>query len=636
MDSVREQQWPGLGRRHQRNLGDFSAPSQQLLSAPAFPSDNAAVDATSGSLDTEIDLPSYNPNVAPIALVYDSLTASPEPIITVENTLTSATVPSQVSAQLTFNGGTPLTKYYYDTSTGSSILNQGDVQQINLQATNATSLATGRYTYSAQVVDIGSGVATLTYSGGSNLINYSSNAFGAGWTLQGLERIYSGTGGVVLDLGESGRSLWFTSGSGGSTYTDPAGEFSALVKNSGGSYTRTLTDGTQILFNSGGFETATIDLDGNHTTFSYSSGGNLTSIQDYLGNSATFTYSGGYLQSIEDSALRFATFTHSGGNLTQVELPDASTWNYGYASGGQLSQVTDPRSSTVTINYDAASRVSSINRPDTTTEGFTNDQEAGWTNSGTSGSPAPSTLLAVAGSTYTSPNSNATTIQPDWMGMGQAGNAIDASGDVQLFDRNSNGLPTIAIDQDNRNTQYGYDSKGNAVSIVFEDGNEESFTFNSDSQPLTYTDAGGNTTSYTYSSGSLTLIEDALLDSTAMTYTSTGRLKTVTDANNSTTTYLYDSLDRATTVQSPDGTTALYSYDSQGDVIKFVDRAGKATTYSFDPLNRETGSTDALAGVTTLVLDAGGNVIVDKEPTPSGGAHEPPHMRTIQWIGSPL
>ena len=40
-------------------------PSQELLSAPSFPSDNASVDATSGSLDTEIDLPSYNPNVHP-------------------------------------------------------------------------------------------------------------------------------------------------------------------------------------------------------------------------------------------------------------------------------------------------------------------------------------------------------------------------------------------------------------------------------------------------------------------------------------------------------------------------------------------------------------------------------------------
>ena len=103
-------------------------------------------------------------------------------------------MPSQVSAQLTFNGGTPLTNYYYNTSTSTSTLNTGDVQQINLQATNATSLSTGRYTYSAQVVDIGSGVATLTYSGGTNLLNYSSNEFGAGWTLQGLEQITSAIG----------------------------------------------------------------------------------------------------------------------------------------------------------------------------------------------------------------------------------------------------------------------------------------------------------------------------------------------------------------------------------------------------------------------------------------------------------
>ena len=175
---------------------------------PHFPSDNASVDATSGSLDTDINLPSYNPNVPRIALTYDSLTANPEPIIIFENTI-PATVPSQVSAQLTFNGGTPLTTYYYNTSPDVD-LNPGDVQQINLQATNATSLATGRYTYSAQLVDIGSGVATMTYSGGTNVLNYSSNAFGAGWTLQGLEQIISESGGVILDLGDEGRTLWFT------------------------------------------------------------------------------------------------------------------------------------------------------------------------------------------------------------------------------------------------------------------------------------------------------------------------------------------------------------------------------------------------------------------------------------------
>ena len=61
-----------LGARWHRNLAlrrinatwpTSLPPSQELLSAPAFPTDNASVDATSGSLDTDIDLPSYNPNV---------------------------------------------------------------------------------------------------------------------------------------------------------------------------------------------------------------------------------------------------------------------------------------------------------------------------------------------------------------------------------------------------------------------------------------------------------------------------------------------------------------------------------------------------------------------------------------------
>ena len=308
-------------------------PSQELLAAPTFAGDdgNASVDATSGSLDTDINLPSYNPNVPALALTYDSLAASPEPIIIFENTIPS-TVPSQVSAQLTFNGGTPLTTYYY----GTSGLNPGDVQQIALQATNATALATNRYTYSGQLVDVGSGVPTMTYSGGTTVLNYSGNAFGAGWTLQGLEQIIPESGGVILDLGDKGRTLWFTGspGSGGGTYTDPAGEFSTLSKNSGsgGGYTQTLTDGDKITFNSGGQETATIDLNNQHITYTYS-GGNLSTITDPYGNNTTFSYSGGYLQSITDPAGRATTFTHSGGNLTQAELPDGSTLGYAYASG---------------------------------------------------------------------------------------------------------------------------------------------------------------------------------------------------------------------------------------------------------------------------------------------------------------
>ncbi len=590
-------------------------PESELLSAPSFQSDYASVDATSGTLDTEINLPSYNPNVPALALTYDSLTADPLPIILVQNTIPS-TVPSTVFAQLTYNssGGTT---WYYNTST----LNPGDVQQIALQASGTASLATGRYSYSAVVTDSGSTPTTLT--GSSTLISEASSAFGEGWTLEGLEQITSASGGVILNLGDGGRSLWFTGsfGSGGGTYTDPPGEFSKLVENSGGTYTDTLTDGTQINFNSGGYETDTINLNNQHTTFSYNGSNQLTSIEDLYQNLTTFTYSGGYLQTIEDPAGRLTTLTNSGGDLTQATLPDGSTWGYAYSSGGLLTKITDPRSNAVTITYDSAGRVGTISQPDGTTETFTNDQESGWTNTGTSGSPAAATLLAEATSTYTSPNGNTTTLRPDWAGLGQTGVQIDALGDVVTNDLNSNGLATVTIDQVNRVTSYVYDSHGNMGTEVYADGNYIAYTYNSDAEPLTYRNADGNTYNYTYNSGgNLTVVEDPIGNRTTMTYTSTGQVQSITDADDNTTTYQYDSQDRLTTVTNADNTTILYSYNSQGNVIKVTDERNNVTTYSYDAMNRETGTTSAVGGVTTLTYDSGGNLIEDQEPTPAGQA----------------
>ncbi len=201
-----------------------------------------------------------------------------------------------------------------------------DIQQIALQA-NMTGQATGRYNYTATVVDYRS-TNTTTITGTMSVLNDSSSTIGDGWTVVGLEKITPASVGVILDLG--GRSLWFSGsfGSGGGTYTDPPGEFSTLTENSGGTYTRTLTDGTEITFNSAGQETATIDTNGLHITYSYDSGGDLTNVTDPYGNITTLTYSGGYLQSIKDPAGRIATFTHSGAELTGVTLPDSSTWGY--------------------------------------------------------------------------------------------------------------------------------------------------------------------------------------------------------------------------------------------------------------------------------------------------------------------
>ena len=105
-----------------------------------------------------------------------------------------------------------------------------------------------------------------------------------------------------------------------------------------------------------------------------------------------------------------------------MQQADGTHVSYTYDGSGRMTQLEDPMSNVVSVIYDSEGRVGTITQPDLTTVEFSSDQEQGWTNSGTSGSPAPATLLAQSGSTYTSPNGNMTTIQPDWMGLGQAGN----------------------------------------------------------------------------------------------------------------------------------------------------------------------------------------------------------------------
>jgi RHS repeat-associated protein len=597
--------------------------------APAFASHNVSVDANSGAVDATIPLPSYNTNVGALALTYDSLTADPRPIVLEHHTLdASQAVPTKVSGQLTFNGVAG-TAYYYNTSQ----FTPGDIEAIALQA-DATSLSTGRYSYSVQVVDYRSTNTTFTLNGSATVLNYASSAFGAGWTLQGLEKITSASGGVILDVGNGGKSLWFT-GSGGN-YTDPAGEFSTLVKNGDNTYTRTLTDGTSINFDSSGNQTSVVDRNGLRTTFAYSSG-LLSTITDPYGKVTTFTYSSGTLQSITDPANRITTLTQSGGTLSGVQQADGSLVSFTYDAAKRLTLVKDPNGDAVTVVYDGAERASTITRPDGTTETFKAYQERGYDTSGTSGSPAPATLLAEAQASHTDPNSHTTDVRSDWGGLGLVNQGTDPDGNVISLDLNSNGLAAVAVDRLNRIDQYTYDSKGNITTHAYPDLNTDKYSYNSFSEPLTHTDANNHTTSYGYdANGNLTSIQDPLSNRTTMTYTANGRLQTVKDARSNVTSLQYDSQDRLTTVTFPDGTTKLYAYDSKGNAVTVTDERNNSTTYSFDALNRVTGMKDPLGNLTTYVYDSAGNRTAVQAPLSRTTSYAYDSMNRLTTVTDPL
>lgn len=120
----------------------------------------------------------------------------------------------------------------------------------------------------------------------ATVIKESDNPIGSGWTLQGLNRIHTATGGVILNVG-GGDSLWFTSAGSGGGYTSPAGDFSTLVKNGNNTYTRTLTDGVKQEFGTDGRQSALVDRNGLRVTYAYDGSGKLTTINAPLSGGTT-------------------------------------------------------------------------------------------------------------------------------------------------------------------------------------------------------------------------------------------------------------------------------------------------------------------------------------------------------------
>jgi RHS repeat-associated protein len=596
-----------------------------LPGGAAFDAHAGSVDAYAGAFNTAIELPAYSPNLAPWALEYDSLAADARPMVLVNHVLDAAlAVPDRTSVRLTFDGSNGTT-YFYDTAD----FIPGDVARFAVQA-NATAKATGRYDYSVRVVDVrGGSNATIPYDGTLTLINEKDSPFGAGWTLRGLNRIHSATGGVILNVGK-GEGLWFTAGtsSGGVTpYTSPAGDFSTLTKTDAtGVYARTLKDGTRQHFDANGYQTAAEDRNGLRVTFSYDGSNRLQTILDPYSQRTTFAYDGnGKLDTVTDPAGRVLDVTVNGtsGNLTSAILPDNARLTFTYDGSKRMTVVRDERDHRTTIAYDAANRVDSVTRPDLSTQSFDPYQVRGYDTSGTSTTPAPATLLAEARATHVDPNGNATDLRADWRGLGRANQATDPLGNVATAYVDTNGLATTTIDRLNRITSFAYDSKGNPTTVKWPDGKSRTYAYNAASQVTEVADENVNRTTFTYDAeGNLTGVRDPLSNRTTFTYTANGRVETARDPRSNVTTYQYDAQDRLTTITHPavggSSATTVLAYDSKGNVATVTNERGHSATYAYDALNRLTGEKDRLGNRTTITYDLAGNPTVVQLPTPSG------------------
>ena len=147
-------------------------------------------------------------------------------------------------------------------------------------------------------------------TGSTFVVAEDASALGAGWGIEGVDRLVAVSGGVYLVTG-SGAFEEFTTGgtSGGVTsYNSPPNDFGALTSTgSGGSlaYLYTATDGVKWTFNSSGLLTDIEDLDSLHLTYSYDGSNRLDAVQSPDGSVANLYYGSGQVVISEPQTLTF-------------------------------------------------------------------------------------------------------------------------------------------------------------------------------------------------------------------------------------------------------------------------------------------------------------------------------------------
>ncbi|HEV8719169.1 MAG TPA: tandem-95 repeat protein [Candidatus Binatia bacterium] len=569
-----------------------------------------------GSLYQTYSLPSYRSlgQSRSVSLTYSSVTADPKPIISADTTLSArAAVPGTFSTRLKIGGVQQGDEAF--TNAGSLPESLDSNSRLSHQF-DASNLITGRYSYELTVFSNypNSSIGGIA-NGNTIVVNRKNSPFGAGWALTEIQQIHPQSGGGVLLTGGDGTALFFSGGP--DSFASPARDFSTLIRNPDGTYTRSFKDGTKINFNSQGLQTSVVDRNNNTTAYGYDGSGRLITITDPVGLVTTLSYANGSLQRITDPAGRQTQFQHdSAGNVTRITNPDSTFVSYAYDAIGRMTRATDELGNSTTYGYDFAGRFAQSTRPGGETRSLVSAKLQGLPNAGigqgspTNPAPIVTSENASVSSTDGRGNSHFFTLDS----LGQVISQRDALGQVTTIQRDANGLPTRIVRPNNAMTTMTYDSKGNLLTTTDPMGATTTFTYEPTfNQAKTIRDPKGNTTTINYDiKGNPIEIVDALNNRTQMTYDTRGLLTVITSAigtpAQNTTSFAYDARGNLFTTTNPKGDVTTLVYDNTGNVSNSTDAENRVTQFTYDPRNRLITVLDADLNTTQYAYDPKGNL----------------------------
>ena len=533
-------------------------------------------------------------------------------------TSAGGTVPSSVTDVLTWGGTAEATITY-----GTSGISAGDVLVMDIQPTVAVT-ASGAYAWSVAVTPAGGTTTILT---GTAYIDVTSASEGVtagnGWTLAGISRLISTTGGLEWKDGQ-GNGQFFAGSLG--AYTSPAGNFGTLTKNMDGSYTYAAKGGLYTdYFNSSGYQTGKATADGQLTTMTYS-GSELTGVATPDGRFVTMGYDGsGNLQTVQMPG-GTATMVHDGsGNLTSIQRPDSSYITFAYDANGRLTVKQTP-DTTITAVYDGHGMLESLDGGLGVTETIVPSLAHGF--------GANASNLQNADLVVTDALSRTTTIMLDPAGQPAQIEAPDGS--LKKFTYDDNFDQTTMVDPLGRFTNETYDNYGDPTSITTPDGatttmqydatlhevtsiknplgNLQTMTYSGTGDLQTATDGTGAKTTYVWSGGLLQSVTNPLNLATSYAYDTHNDLIAIIAPTGLRTTLAYDTAGNQVSVEQPDGTFVTTVYDTMGRPTGTVNPDGSRITTTYNGDGNIVTQSDVRGNLTTQVYDAAGRDIAVIDP----------------------
>ena len=621
--------------------------------ATAAPLKEGGIEVHSGALTNFHSTPTYTSLgvTRGVNLRYDSLSADPRHIIHFGyKNLPPLNSEHLLAAKLRIEGinfevpGGPNNEHFWPIAPGMA---NGIIDASLLVDMSPYTSGIYNYSLATNIQEIGSNTTTAAFEtpffsdtanaaldrGQLVVINNSDSDFGSGWALVGLQELFVKADPSDPNLLESvllidgdGRATFFNrdrTGNNSNLFT-ASDDFSKLIRNANGSFTRTLKNGTvynYAVINNRYLLTSITDTNNNTTTHGFDSTGRLLTITDPVGLVTRFDYgANGKVRQIKDPAGKVTKFEYDrAGNLTRIVNPNSSDRRFQYDNNRHLIAETDERNNTETVSYNPITgRATQGTHADRTAVRLDTIATKGLLPIGTTFNPFGALRAMVSQRNDSDPNTgdgfyvdeNKNRIDLVLDRFGQALKTADPISPQTRIERDLNkNLIQLKIDPLGNRSQLEYDTNGNLIKVTeavngtpqANDNGVRTYTYDAKFNQLTsITDEKGNQVIHEIDPNNGNLLKtievigvlggtDDLI--TQYTYTARGLVATMTDAEGRVTRYSYDEFGRRIATifaaGTPDEARKLFEYDLAGNLIAETDENGNRTRYVYDIMNRQ-------------------------------------------------